>query len=353
MLETPRDAADTSTYGEEVAEKQALLAGLDRALDDVLEERNRSLTRLEQEKCCYWAIRDLDAPLTYSWYLAGAVTAADTTMAPGSQQAAQPEQPSSPTQEYGDLRADTEPTVKVQEYRDFFRSATFFDEYTLERIWWTNRYEFLYDFYTEFAPEEYRALYLHSTELRQKLRNIDEVLSETSRSASLADFGAGRDQTALARADEEQFRLLVSKLHMELAQFDALTDVRQLVTRGTDIIEHVLATLATTEALTPAQREIVHDLSEFYFHYIWKYPALYISAQTADGPAEHGRQRKQAHLRQFSRFNTTVESEIEHMVTRCEDANLLPDPGTHTALEDGDAITDLHTLSRELLDADE
>jgi len=56
-----------------------------------------------------------------------------------------------------------------------------------------------------------------------------------------------------------------------------------LVTRGTDVIEQVFAQLTTLESISSEQETVLQDLAPYFYYDVWRYPALYISTQTAEG----------------------------------------------------------------------
>lgn len=43
----------------------------------------------------------------------------------------------------------------VLKYRDYFVNTTFIPGYDFKEVWYTGRLEFLHDFYTHEAPEEF------------------------------------------------------------------------------------------------------------------------------------------------------------------------------------------------------
>ena len=66
---TPPTPGANNPYSEEEPYADALLRGIELAVEDVLDDPGRNITRTEQEKLCYFAIKEDDLPVTYSWYL--------------------------------------------------------------------------------------------------------------------------------------------------------------------------------------------------------------------------------------------------------------------------------------------
>jgi hypothetical protein len=233
-------------------------------------------------------------------------------------------------------------------YREYFRNTTFFGDYDLREVYFTANPEFLCDFYEEFAEEKYTDLYVHSTKLREKLRNLDEAIDRGSEEVSLSEWGGGTDDGLLSPHKEEEIRRLVSSVHMDLAQLDGFEATRVPVTQGTDVIEDVLAKLTHLSSLTETQTDIVNGLGDFFYHYVWKYPALQISVETATGP--NSDERKREHQLLFSRFDDILQRRISTLTTAHREADLETTIEELGANEDSEAMAYLHSLTREVVD---
>lgn len=338
----PPSPDPNSPYGEEEPTANALLRGIELAVDDVIDSVDRKITRTEQEKLCYFAIQEFDLPITYSWYLAGAYTrvAGEPDDAPTRKLTDK----AGYTQDYGE-------DEEVQKYRNFFASETFFDDYDLERVWYTGKFEFLRDFYQEYADDEYTDLYLASTNIRECLENLDDTLERDNTNHSLADFGATSETNLLSKSDEKEFRLYVSDLHLELAQIDELTEITSLVTRGTDVLEQVYAKLTALESINKEQEVVLQDIGPYFYYGVWRYPALYISTETAEGPNKQ--HLIEDHERRFSEFHEELLSRKAHLQERCNNVGLYPDAGHHTNRVDDEQVAHLHEMSKEVIQGDE
>lgn len=331
---------------EELRIRQKVVEGLELAIEDVIpDEKHREITKTEREKLIYFAIRKFDLPITYSWYLAGAKTA--YTPAP-STETTSPEESSLPSpEEFVQPKVnDTDP--EVQQYKEFFRSESFFDDYDLESVYFTGNTDFLYDFYESCAKDKYSDLYIESTRLREKLRNLDEEIDRGSSSASLADWGGGTDDGILSRNQEEKIRRQVSTVHMELAQLEGFDETRQPVTEGTNVIESVLTKLTHLSSLNKDQTDLVLDLGDFFYHNVWKYPALKISVETATGP--NAEVRASQHREWFNGFDDTLESRIEELSEDHQQAGLAPTIEEFGANEDPQEMVAFHSMTRDVID---
>lgn len=340
-------SGDDSASGETQLRTDVHVA-LEAALDRVLDDRSRNPTELEGEKLAFFLTHSLDLDLTYSWYIAGANTeAGDSPQPTDSSFDAEPSGPTGPSTpnssrgqqtEFGGLSAQTGENDPPEEYVEFFESATFFGEYDLRTVWYTDRFDFLEDFYEEFAPDEYRDLYLTSARIRSHLYDLSDALSSRDENETLGDFGGGGSDALLDPSTEREIRYLVSDLHMELAATDELAQTQSTVTNGTDLIERVLSRLTQMDSVSTEQRRLIQQLSDFFFYCVWKYPALAISIETATGP--NALELKTRHLKEFQDFDQTVERRREQFAEACLDADLLPsvDDIQHSNIDNKDGI---------------
>lgn len=332
---TPPTNGSNTPYSEEEPHADEILRGLQLALDSEFGDSHRPITRLEQEKLCYFAVKEFDVPITYSWYLAGAYpkVAGDPDNAPGRISTNTP-----------GFQQDHGESEDVRKYQEYFLTEEFFSGYELRDIWFTERFEFLCDFYEACAPDDYTELYITSTKLREKLRNVDD----TTEQRSLTSFTSDSEEGLISEEKEDEFRLLISDLHLELAQIDELDEIVDVVTQGTDIIEQVWAQLTAIDSLNQTQKTILDDLGAYFYYTVWRYPSLYISTQTAEGPNSHHLVEEHATL--FIDFHEELISESERMQRRCHEHGLYPEIGYHSSRVDEEQASQLHELAKEVIE---
>jgi len=92
-----------------------------------------------------------------------------------------------------------------------------------------------------------------------------------------------------------------------------------LVTRGTDVIEQVFAQLTTLESISSEQETVLQDPAPYFYYDVWRYPALYISTQTAEGPNRH--HLVEEHADRFTSFHEDLLSRRNRLSERCADAD--------------------------------
>lgn len=312
MSSSPID--DAVFDGEEELRTDVRIA-IELALDEVLDSsEQRDITQVEEEKLTHFAIRDLDLELTYSWYLAGVSTVANANPDTRSKMHTGPS--------FGSLKADQPVDDHIRELRDYFASEEFFLGYSLRKIWFTDKFEFLRDYYRELAPTQYRDLYIHSLDLREQLWHLTDRLETDQKNASLGDFGGGTSTGLLDRSTENEFRYAVSDFHMDLAEIDELTWLKKDVTRGTDVLERVYSKLTQFESASLEQKMLLDEMHDYFYYYVWKYPALAMSAETADGPNADALNRRR--LIELDGFDKRLNAEIENLTEQSKQLGLLP-----------------------------
>lgn len=329
-----------SPYADEEVHIERMLRGIDLAVESAIDSPGRKITRLEQEKLCYFLIQEFDVDVTYSWYLAGANTKVIGDPGPSRNRVR--------TTDSG-LEADTGLEDDVLQYRNYLRQGDLLDGMSLRDIWYTDRFEFLETFYEEHAPEEYLQLYLASTRIREKLKNLADRIEESAGQPTLSQFGDSEPEPILSTRQEEKIRLLISDLHMEMAQIDRLSEIISPVSMGTDLIEQVLARLTEVGSLGQNQRDLLRDVFEFFFYDVWRYPALYISTQTAEGP--NSMHLIEEHATLFADFHKQLGADARSLRTRCEANGLYPDLGTHSSRLDEDEMRHLQRVGHDILTA--
>jgi len=154
----PSSPPDDISDADEDELRENVLEGLQLALNDEFlgpgTTDRRDLTKTEEEKLLYFAIQDLELPLTYSWFLSGVKTKSN---AGNSAQ----DSSSGTTNPRMNLSVGTSPSAtsggtsdtdrEVERYRGYFRSEKFFSNYNLKKVVYTNKTEFLCDFYRKFC----------------------------------------------------------------------------------------------------------------------------------------------------------------------------------------------------------
>lgn len=333
------------------------------------------------QKFIFMGIQKFDLSVTYSWYLAGSLVESDTvsqtTLDTASEDLPTPSEPSidtaadDPDQEAARSLADdesgledapadikrefemeqefdphiesgeadrleefddetfdvdqtvreddlpTHPDIPIEDCIDYFTEEL--DRYPLYP---TDR--FLQQFYSFYAPDGLETLYIHSLYVRSDLRALVE--------ATRTIVHGETPETDLKQIETDLNRHL-SRVHLELADDSRLQSTLDTVLRGTDLIEDAIMMLSKypQSSMSEAHLEILKRLQTFYFEYVWKHPALKISAQTATGPSA-GRIRR-SRTNTFETFDEQLTERCEVIRKELDEVGLLPSYEDYPDLE--------------------
>lgn len=216
-----------------------------------------------------------------------------------------------------DIEPPTHPEIPVTDCIEYFGEEM--DRYPLSP---TDR--FLQQFYTYHAPEPYTELYTNCLHVRSALRTLESVVQ------ALVD-----GETAPVEIDEVEADLNrhISRVHLELTNIDSLEATVPAVLKGTDLIEDAVLKLTTLapDQLTMEHVDAVAALQDFYFTWLWKYPALKLSAETATGPSADRIRRSRTHT--FASFESSLDERYEVMRRELDAAGLIPDYEDYPDLE--------------------
>lgn len=338
MSTSPQD--NPAVNGEEELRTDVRIA-IELALEEVLDStEHRDLTRIEEEKLTHFAIRDLDLDLTHSWYLAGVSTTATANPDTRSQMHTGPS--------FGSLKSDQPVDDQIRELRDYFASEEFFLGYSLRKVWFTDKFDFLRDYYSELAPQKYRELYIHSLNIREQLWDLTDQLETDQNNTDLGDFGGGSNSGLIDRSAENEFRYSVSDFHMDLAGVEELAWLKKDVTRSTDVLERVYSKLTQLDTVSLEQKMLLDEMHDYFYNYVWKYPALAISADTAEGP--HADALKRRRMIELDSFDMRLGAEIENLNGQLQQMGLLPGIDEPVSI-DSDKSAYLHSIIKESVDS--
>ncbi len=324
------------------------------------------------QKLLYLAIDEFDLPITYSWYLAGAVLPDDPatpeTLESAFDRVESPATPSISTAESvapvsGDEDSSENDSSSVEDddvIEPILNSIassidtdspadpsetstinghpreTIVDFYVAELpdVWHQNTMRFLQNFYLDHAPTEFRDLYVQSTHLRIRLKDIEEAIE-----AHLED-----EQPATSIQEHvKAVGLDISDLHMTIRDSDLLQSTFKNFAEGTDIIEDGLMMLSqlSPDRLTTDHLEAVESIQAFYYYYVWRLPCLIISRETAAGPsAEMVREERDGRL---TDFEALLQDKIDELEAELTEVGLRPTYGDYPVEDDdvGDTIGEL------------
>lgn len=270
-------------------------------------------TRIKRQKYVYLAVRHFtpthqDLPVTYSWYKFGAVMPAAPktgTIGPASTEMPTP--------------AARDSKIFTTEFDDL---VSFFEDELTEpplnaEFWFATDLDFLERFYNLHAPERYRDLYLSNIDFRRHLASAYERLEN--------GFRTGEDDSnafAVSESDYESIGRAAAKMHLALVDTAVVRETFEEVRRFTDLVEDAFLALTRTELSEVRQRQVdcLDELERTYSEWVWEYPALLISKDTAMGP-NASVLRRWSEQKHFS-VEDSLSNEIDAVENRCSSAGL-------------------------------
>jgi len=336
---------------------------------DVLEEATDSLPEINEsyanktkiQKLLYFAIDEFEIPITHSWYLAGAVVP-DRTIGPNALQTTDgptgPNGPSAPETDSEDAIENVSPVDPIlftdsagsesnlgpsPDLETYVSRSDLLPFYRQEitNLWHERTMRFLQNFYQETAPDEYRLLYIESTHLRTHLADLVNAVD------AITEGGTPEQSIASIRKSIE---LSISDLHYYIARHDDLSQTLDVVVEGTDLIEDAVMRLDQhpTADLTPEHRSAIEHLQDFFYYYVWKYPCLLISVDTASGSQADDLRAEQ--LAAFEEFDDRVLDERSTIAADLASIDLLPGPNDYEPIDDSVLSERLSDLSMQYLE---
>lgn len=346
---------------------EELLAVLEESIEELPSVDLEFANKVKVQKLLFFAIDEYDLPITYSWYLAGAVVP-NRDIGPQSLQGPQneptgPTAPSLSSQSIDDSSIDaadssdseeidpimfsqTEseqsetPPYDLTEYVSHAELDRFFRQQVPE-VWQDKTMRFLQNFYQAKAPEQYRLLYIESTHIRTHLRELRDVLNQ---------YVDGETPDTDIEAIRDSIELSISDLHYYLRQNEELNETFEIVVEGTDLIEDVIMCLDNMDSSAYTQKHVtaVESLKEFFFYYVWKYPCLQISQITATGPQAEAltQRRKQT----YETFDEDVLDQRSKLSEELSSLGLVPSYDDYLDIDDKQLGETLNDLSTEYLE---
>jgi hypothetical protein len=289
-------------------------------------------TRIKRQKYTYLAVEHFtegeeDFSVTYSWYKFGAVMPAapkSGTVGPASTQMPTP-----------DARKAGVFSATFEEIVDFYRTSDFTPELNQES-WYANDLDFLETFYESHAPEEYRDLYLANIALRQHLNSALEQLQSDH-----GDSQADQSNPVIGTGQYEEVGRAAAQIHLDLVGIDALGETLDEVREFTNLVEDAFLVLSQTppSEVTKSQVDALKELEEVYNEWVWEYPALLMSKETANGP-NAPTLRKWSSQKHLS-VEDNLQKHINRVTRSCVDAGLVPSSDQYPEHDD-----DVETIGR-------
>lgn len=270
-----------------------------------------------------WGYEDPDQiPVQHSWHRYGADYGNSVPQISEIQPTALNDLPSPDQPSISSRYSDRYPSKR--EYHHFF-----INEIELERIADLPIHDFLEEFYEDYAPPEYRDVYLANVD-------IQRILYQHSNEIDVDDFD---------NEDYREISRLVTRLHRELASC-ADDDIQRATTRViefTDLVEDVYMMLAqlSSEETVSSPELVIREISRIYHDTAWKYISEIISKSTAQGTDRS--ELIAAASSEIEKLEASHRGVPDRLRSLVEDAGLLPsandfDVSSESDLESGEQL---------------
>lgn len=261
---------------------------------------NSHLNSIKLNKLLYFAVKEFDLPITFSWFKYGA-SLSDTAVNVDYVEPVPSDQlPNPETPRLG--REWEYPTP--QEYKYFFK-----ENVDLDHIFSETTKEYLEEFYRGYAPENYAQLYAYSAIFQ---KTVDGILD-----MRLDEFNSQLDEIA-DKAKEE-----IRELNIEMILHEGFDDrVIDKFTLYSDLILDVFANLQEeTDEINRSQFSALQSTLKFYYSHAWKYVALVISENTVTGPSD--RDLYKGAVTELDTLDKTYDEDVENVRQRLVKEELL------------------------------
>lgn len=196
----------------------------------------------------------------------------------------------------------------------------------LEECWETEFLDFLEKFYTHYAPEDYRTLYLANIRLLKIMNDIETALNFRRDAARQATY---EDVTEAAKT-----------LKKQILDSDVLEENYDYVNDFTQLLEDVVMMLVEIKDkdIEQGHQTAITELKTFYREEVWLMIAHSISTDTAKGP-------NQGDIYNWSSQNldelrASFDESIKEKKEICDAVGLLPGIQDYEKFEPGDADFD-------------
>lgn len=213
---------------------------------------------IKTQKLVYRAINKFDLPILHTWYRYGQFEPHDAFR----QQSIQPK-----SLRHSTVNPD-QPSVPNRNYPSPQDFKGFFIEVGIDEIAEQDFYDFLHENYSEFAPPEYRRLYIANLEI---LRILDQVFEDDEPAQNSEKY-------------YQDFRKASTLICSEISAEPSFSlEVENHMKTSLQYFRDMFIKIAASKQLSEDQLDIINQSRELYHEQVWRWPALVISTNEAEG----------------------------------------------------------------------
>jgi hypothetical protein len=197
----------------------------------------------------------------------------------------------------------------VREIEDFLRGKE--HSMPLTEWWGEDQLDFVEKFYEDYAPEEYKSIYLANISILRNTSNIRE------------DMHYGRN--CADKSDYDQVCKAMIALKRGILSADRLNENYEYIKEASHLVEDVFLTLSNSprNSISTGQQTALDRLTTFYRDTVWLMIAYSMSHDSAAGPnANVVRSRA---LSKTQEIRSSFFEELSENKAICNSVGLLPD----------------------------
>lgn len=261
-------------------------------------EGGLSPDNIKIQKLVYRIAEDWEIPLIRTWYRYGQFEPYNT-LRPS-------EFSPSPLEELDrPVRSGKFGTVTREDIQGYYA------ETNLDEVWSQPMFDFLEENYQDWAPEEYRDLYLSNLEVLNTLEDILECDDEEL-ATNAGDF-----------ITDMKSATLDLRYHMR-SQERFTDDVLTHTVSYLDSLQEALVKLESISDPDPMQLQALRRGYMIYHGYVWPWPAMIISIHKAKVPSNEEREFADKGERLLTKFEETMPGQLKGWKEELQNVNLTP-----------------------------
>lgn len=289
----------TNSWGERELIRD-IIDGLNAAIE-ANDWDHAALDPIKFNKLLYRAVQRFEVPVTYRWYKYGA----DFTTHGFSPDSVRPTA-------LEDLPSPDEPRVANPWETEPYHNPTpreikhYFEDILDPEFFADNTKEYLEEFYSGYAPEEYESLYVKSAKLQKTLDIIG--LSD--------ERGMPMFENADVLRDE------LKALGREILSRDGLEEVVEPYLKYANLLKDIATTVEANDGhISSLQNDVIRQSVDYFYSVTWLYVTLKVAEEHTYGPS--ARPLKRASLDHLDEISSEYDTEFNKLLSRCVRSDLI------------------------------
>lgn len=282
-----------------LGDEDDLLADVKEGVEIAMQRRGYDASDIDSikfNKLAYHAVREYDVPITYGWYKYGPAPA---NVARRSVEVRPRPATDVPAVEEPRIHSANYDGRSPEEYSYFFSE----DLSEFEDVLETPTKEYLVRFYFEYAPDQYRDLYIAAAELQQTLDDIR------------ADSSWHHDGETYVDRLREQFGHVLTEIASNPVLDESLKPMREYE----DVVVEIASVAAARSDLTEPQQRFLRRVVDYFYGGAWNYVALLVSRDTVElSPGTNGASLRNSIEEDLRELRNEYDTELARLAERAK-----------------------------------